>query len=461
MEIKKLGRKEIGRIYGTYMKDDFPGNELKPLAAIETMLDKGSYQGLGFYQGEALTAYAYFVKHTAGKTLLLDYFAVCPEYRAEGVGSAFLMQMKEYFAGRKAILLECESVSCAGSEEERITRSRRINFYLKNGACRTRTKSELFGVEYDILYIPAGTEAVDVIEELDELYRQMFPETLFGARVRLWQRHGIMKEAFRWNEREGKLEGKRSLLAALGLIRDGKVRAPQVISLVGAGGKTATMYQLADELAEQGLRVLVTASTHIACPEDGWVLKDKTLAEAAELEWKDRILILGSTAQEGKLSAPADLGEDAAMAAILGKAEVVLIEADGAKGYPLKVPAKWEPVLIPQTEMVIACAGLSAVGRTFGQGCFRIDTAGGWLRRTKEDMVTAADVALVLMDERGCRKGVTALADYRYQIILNQADGKAEKTAVPVIELLPVIMKHGCVVTEYQQPMAAHGDYHG
>lgn len=451
MEIQKLEPEEISRIYETYMKEDFPKNELKPFKALETMLEKGVYEGLGFYHSEELIAYAFFVKHAERKTLLLDYFAVCAEHRAGGVGSAFLAQMKEFFADRQAILLECESISCAGSEEERITRSRRINFYVRNGSCKTPTKSELFGVEYDILYIPLGMELLNVMEELNQLYQQMFPAELFGTRVRLWQRHGIMKEALRWNGRSGKLEEKRSLLTALGLIRDGKVQAPQVISLVGAGGKTTTMYQLADELAEQGLRVLITTSTHIACPEDGWVLKDKTLAEAAELEWNERILILGNTAEGDKLSAPADLGEDAAMAAIRQKADMVLIEADGSKRHPLKVPAEWEPVLIRQTEMVIACAGLSAIGQTFGQGCFRIDTDGAWLHRTEADMITAEDVALVLMDERGCRKGVTALADYRYQIILNQADGKAEELAIPVIELLPVTMKHGCVVTEYTE----------
>ena len=450
MEIRRLELIQISQIYETHMKEDFPRNELKPFMTVETMLKKGVYECLGFYQGEVLTAYAYFVRHIERKTLLLDYFAVCPAYRATGVGSAFLARMKEFFADRQAILLECESISGAGSEEERIIRSRRIHFYRKNGACKTRTKSELFGVEYDILSLPIGREAMDAGEELRQLYQQMFPPELFGTRVRLWQRHGMINEALRWNEREGKLAEQKSLLTALGLIRDGKVRTPQVISLVGAGGKTTTMYQLADELAEQGLRVLITTSTHIVCPDEGWVVKDKTLAAAAELEWQDRILILGSTAAGNKLSAPADLGEDGAMAAIARKADVVLIEADGSKRHPLKVPAKQEPVLVRQTELVIACAGLGAIGRTFGQGCFRIDTDGAWLHRSEGDIITAEDVALILMDERGCRKGVTALADYRYQIILNQADGKAEELAIPVIALLPVIMKHGCVVTGYQ-----------
>lgn len=450
MIIGKLELIQISHIYETYMKNDFPQNELKPFKRIKEMVETGIYECLGFYQREELIAYAYFVRNKEGKTLLLDYFAVCADHRAGGMGSAFLAQLKEYFNDGQTIFLECESISGAGSEEERIIRSKRIRFYTKNGACKTPIKSRLFDVEYDILYLPSGKEFIDVSKEVNQLYRLMFPAALFGTQVRLWRRHGIIKEVLRWNERTGKLGEQKSLLAALGLIRDGKMQVPAVISLIGAGGKTTTMYQLADELAEQGLWVLVTTSTHIACPDEGWVIKDKTLSEAARLEWESRILTIGTSAAENKLAAPADLGDETAMAAMMQKADVILIEADGSKQHPLKVPAGGEPVLVSQTEMVIACAGLSALGQTFEQGCFRIGTDGGWLHRTEEDLITAADMALILMDKRGCRKGVTELADYRYQIILNQGEGDLAKTAIPVINLLPIMMKHGCVVTEYQ-----------
>src|SRR5581483_11467192 len=41
------------------------------------------------------------------------------------------------------------------------------------------------------------------------------------------------------------------------------IRAKEVVALVGGGGKTTTMFRLADELVTQGKRVVVTTTTRI------------------------------------------------------------------------------------------------------------------------------------------------------------------------------------------------------
>ncbi len=45
--------------------------------------------------------------------------------------------------------------------------------------------------------------------------------------------------------------------------------AHPLISIVGAGGKTTTMYTLASELAQRGSRVITTTTTQIFFPEPG------------------------------------------------------------------------------------------------------------------------------------------------------------------------------------------------
>src|SRR2546421_7535768 len=52
-----------------------------------------------------------------------------------------------------------------------------------------------------------------------------------------------------------------------------------LISIVGAGGKTTTMYTLASELAQQGNRVITTTTTNIYFPKQG---ETDTLIVAAE-----------------------------------------------------------------------------------------------------------------------------------------------------------------------------------
>ena len=45
-------------------------------------------------------------------------------------------------------------------------------------------------------------------------------------------------------------------------------RERRVISLVGGGGKTTTMYALAEIFREEGKKVIVTTSTHLQAPPE-------------------------------------------------------------------------------------------------------------------------------------------------------------------------------------------------
>ena len=253
--------------------------------------------------------------------------------------------------------------------------------------------------------------------------------------------------AERWNPGRQRFEHTESLLEALGF-GDWKT-LPRVISIVGAGGKTSTMYDLAEELAAKGARVLITTSTHIAKPEQYETAVVPKLADLDVRMCGGFILAAGKQAEgpnsTWKLAMPDDLGEEAVMGQLLAQFDVILIEADGSKRLPLKVPSEKEPVLIPQTGLVIACAGLTAGGKTFETTCFRFDSHGGWLHRNAEDVIGAEDMALILMDERGSRKGV---GGRYYRVLLNQADTeKEQKLAEETARMLPGNLQAGCLRT--------------
>ena len=261
-------------------------------------------------------------------------------------------------------------------------------------------------------------------------------------------------KAERWDPEKQNFEETESVLAALGFA-DWRT-LPRVISIVGAGGKTSTMYDLAEELAAKGARVLITTSTHIAKPEQ---YRTEVIPKLADLDAgsyagalrnpRGFILAAGKQAEgpdhAWKLAMPEDLGEERVMKRLLSQFDVILIEADGAKRLPLKVPSDTEPVLIPQTGLIIACVGLTAGGKHFGDSCFRFVSHGGWLHKEAQDVIGAEDMTLLLMDERGSRKGV----DGRYyRILLNQADTKTEqKLSEKVASMLPGNLQSGCART--------------
>ena len=186
-----------------------------------------------------------------------------------------------------------------------------------------------------------------------------------------------------------------------------------VVSLVGGGGKTTLLYAMASHCAQKGWRVLMSTTTHILRPEN-W-LWAKTDAEIQELWAHGSYAVVGSPAPNGKLTAP----PEADLAHWMAQADAVFLEADGAKHFPCKAPAEQEPVLLPQSDIVLAVAGLSALGQPLHKVCFRLEQACDLLQAEPETLLTPELLAQLLASHRGGRKQV---GDRLFYGVLNQAD---------------------------------------
>ena len=89
------------------------------------------------------------------------------------------------------------------------------------------------------------------------------------------------------------------------------------------------------------------------------------------------------------------------------------------KHLPCKVPAAHEPVLLPQCDMVLAVAGLSALEKPLEQVCFRLKEACRVLSVTPDTLLTPELLARMLADPQGGRKNV---GGRQFHVVLNQAD---------------------------------------
>ena len=188
----------------------------------------------------------------------------------------------------------------------------------------------------------------------------------------------------------------------------------RMVALVGAGGKTSTLYALARQAADSGRTVVVTTTTHIL-RHPGLPLVEEPTPERLRAALEGHGVVTVGTVFRGDKLSGAGTPEELRRAA-----DVVLVEADGAKRLPLKAPAEYEPVIPPCADAVAAVAGMDAVGQAVGAVCHRPERVCALLGAGAEHVLTPEDVALLLANPQGGRKGVGEAMAFR--CVLNKAD---------------------------------------
>lgn len=192
---------------------------------------------------------------------------------------------------------------------------------------------------------------------------------------------------------------------------DGK---KHTICLVGGGGKTTVMYELAAAWAACGCKVLVLTSTHILQPADGSFAAD---AAAVHNLWQQRrYAVIGTPELDtGKLTASLQ----SVYEALKLQADVILCEADGSRHHPCKAPAAHEPVLLPDSDIVLSVVGMDALGCPLAQACQRPQLAAALLGCSLDSVIDEQMLVALLLSEQGARKNVGTRGFY---IVLNKCD---------------------------------------
>lgn len=214
-----------------------------------------------------------------------------------------------------------------------------------------------------------------------------------------------------------------------------------VISFVGAGGKTTLMYAFAKEYVRKGAKVIVTTTTHIARPEEK--LWAKNPEQVRKLWLQGMYAVVGTICEEGKLKG---LPEEE-LSAYIQMADIVLVEADGAKRMPCKVPAAHEPVIPDVCDIVIGVMGMDARGKPIEEVCFRKDEALRLLEAAPTDRLSEAMMAAILSSDSGTRKNV---GNREYYVVLNKCE--SEERICAGRKICDLLMRQGidkCILTSF------------
>ena len=199
-----------------------------------------------------------------------------------------------------------------------------------------------------------------------------------------------------------------------------------VIAVVGGGGKTSLIYRLTDELIDKGKRVIITTTTHMAGESELPFARGGDAVRVKELLDKERYVIAAEYEEDtGKYASLTDekleeLSADGDEAPF----SLMLVEADGAKHHPVKVPEKWEPVIPRCADIVISVIGLDCLGQPISQSAYRMERTSEFLRKSLEAPITEEDIVKIATSICGLFKDVEERV---YRVYLNKSDILKEK----------------------------------
>ena len=193
----------------------------------------------------------------------------------------------------------------------------------------------------------------------------------------------------------------------------------QVISFVGAGGKTTAMFQLARSFP----RVIVTATTHLGV----WQIPsaDQHIIATDEADFK-RMPTSGITLITGEIEYDRTSPLDPDLLLWLREFSTdqkipLMIEADGSRQKPLKAPAGHEPAIPTFSDLVVVLAGLSAIGKPLrSEHIQRPEIYSQLSGLPIGDPVTSESITCVLTHAQGGLKNIPPIA--RRVALLNQAE---------------------------------------
>ena len=220
--------------------------------------------------------------------------------------------------------------------------------------------------------------------------------------------------------------------------------ACSVIAVVGGGGKTSLIYRLTRELVSLGKTVIVTTTTHMAVDENRPFAPNGDRKKVqADLSRYGYTVAASVDETSGKL---ASLPETE-MEALRELCDVLLIEADGSRQLPLKVPESWEPVIPSCADLVISVVGLDCLGKPIREVSHRTERTADFLRKELDAPVAEEDVIRIATSICGLFKNVE---ERTYRVYLNKADvldsEEPAKTIRDEIERKQIVAAYGSLL---------------
>lgn len=186
-EIRLLTLPQLRQAYDKVFTEAFPPSELKPLRAMEELLDQGLYHPLALFDGGE--PIGYMCLWGKGKYLLIDYLCVPASARNGGIGAQLLRSGMESFPAGTVFIGEVEAPT--GDAERDVMINRRLGFYRRCGARVLNYDTGLFGVHFKtICWSSEEPDQNEVLRQHREIYSSRFTPESYARFIQIPLREG-------------------------------------------------------------------------------------------------------------------------------------------------------------------------------------------------------------------------------------------------------------------------------
>ncbi|CAH2212504.1 selenium cofactor biosynthesis protein YqeC [Tepidibacter aestuarii] len=221
----------------------------------------------------------------------------------------------------------------------------------------------------------------------------------------------------------------------------------EMISFVGAGGKTTIIFKLAKQLKSMNKKVLITTSTAIYHPDkeeyDELIVNDSIDIGNIDKIKEGSITVIGRrVSKENKLLGLSKEAIDEIYN--LKIFDYILVEADGSKRKSIKSPDDHEPVIPINTDKVVGVIGLDCIGKKINmENVHRPELFCNITNSKVEEIIDEEKIFELIINDKGLFKNTPK--ECKKYILLNKVESEKRKKAASVIIELVVESKFDVV----------------
>lgn len=176
---------ELRRAYETDLREAFPPSELKPLAAMEGMRERGIYEPLCLTEdGGEPVGYMLLWKHPEEPYVLVDYLCVPARLRGRGVGGQLIAMVRQRYPADTVFIGESEAPTGDPAADGIILR--RLAFYQRTGAVLLGYDTALFGVHFKtICWAERLPDEGEIMRRHQEIYLRQFTREKYDRFIQI------------------------------------------------------------------------------------------------------------------------------------------------------------------------------------------------------------------------------------------------------------------------------------